>query len=135
MTGRDSSYKQLPLGPDFACLTAVALMGPTSGRWRACFPRVLLCGATSAVIHYNCFARTIAVLINLTVGIPVLTYFDYCGALGPEPLGAASIRRVESFGDFSGTPAKIRYSKLGNAIAFLCPRAPYRAPSGYSTQD
>ena len=54
----DSAYKQLPLDPDCAGITVVTLRGPATSKWRAFFPRVLLFGAVSAVIHYNCFARS-----------------------------------------------------------------------------
>ena len=76
----DSAYKQLPLDPDFAGITVVALRGPATSKWHSFFPRALLFGAVSAVIHYNCFARALAVLINHTLGIPVINYFDDFGA-------------------------------------------------------
>ena len=50
---RDSSYKQLPLGPDFAGITVVTPRGPAASKWHAFFPRVLLFGAVSEVIRYN----------------------------------------------------------------------------------
>ena len=68
----DAEYKQLPLDPDFAGITVVALRGPVTSKWHEFFPRVLLFGAVSSVIHYNFFARSLAVLINRTLGIPAL---------------------------------------------------------------
>lgn len=63
-----SAYKQLPLDPRYANLTVVAPRNPSSGLWEAFVPRVLLFGAVSAVIDYNCFFRALAVLLtNISV--------------------------------------------------------------------
>ena len=35
---RDSSYKQFPLDPDYAGITAVTLRGPATSKWRAFSP-------------------------------------------------------------------------------------------------
>ena len=91
---RDSAYKQLPLGPDFAGLTVVTLRAPATSKRHSFFPRVLLFGPVSAVIHYNCFARALAVLINLALGIPALNYFEDFGSLVPDPLGTMALWMV-----------------------------------------
>ena len=87
------AYKQLPLGPEYANLTAVCLRNPDTGEWCAFIPKVLLFGAVSSVIHYNCFIRLLAVLMNRILGIPILNYFDDFGSLSPEPLGAKALSR------------------------------------------
>ena len=68
---RASEYKQLPLGPKYANLTAVALRNHSSVKWMAIIPRALLFGAASAVIHYNCFSRALAVLLNQYFPTPI----------------------------------------------------------------
>ena len=91
-----SAYKQLPLDPHYANLTIVALRGPSSGRWEAFAPRVLLFGAVSAVTHYTCFSRAVAVLLlNKYFGIPLANYYGDFGAfhpaiIAPKALGAFS---------------------------------------------
>ena len=47
------AYKQLRLYQEYANLTLVALRRPTSEKWFAFVPKVLLFGAVSSVIHYN----------------------------------------------------------------------------------
>ena len=70
------AYKQLPLGPGYDNLTLVALRNPYSGKWFAFTHKVLLFGAVSAVVRYNCYSRLLAVLMNLVLRTPVLNYFD-----------------------------------------------------------
>ena len=43
------------------------------------------------MIRYNCFARSLAVIINRSFGNPVLTYFDDLGSLVPAPLGTLAL--------------------------------------------
>ena len=59
-------------------------MNPFSCQWCAFVPRVLLFGAVSAAIRYNCFSRTISVSANKILRLPVLSYFDDFGALVPD---------------------------------------------------
>ena len=61
---RASAYKQLPLDPTHANLTAVALRHPVTGRWVAFVPKALLFDSISAVLHYNCLSRCLAILLN-----------------------------------------------------------------------
>ena len=116
---RDSSYKQLPLRTDFAGITVVALRGPATSKWHAFFPRVLLFEAVSALIHYNCLARPLAVLINRTLGIPVLIYFDDFGALEPESLGTMALWMVENTTPTLCAPMKSTKSLVGAHHTFL----------------
>ena len=82
--GHASAYKQLPLDPQYANLTIVALRNPSTGLWMGFIPKVLLFGAVSAVIHYNCFSRRLAVIINRMLGIPMISYFDDYGPYPPR---------------------------------------------------
>ena len=118
-TDHADAYKQLPLDPDYANLTVVALRGPNSGKWCAFIPKVLLFGAVSAVIHYNCFSRILAVLMNLTLGIPILNYFDDFGAYCPEPLGTRALSTVEDFNLTLGAPMKTQKSEVDRVVKFL----------------
>ena len=85
-TDHEAAYKQPPLDREHAKLAMVTLRHPTSGTWYAFRPHSLLFGAEAAVTHYNCFSRTIVILINRIFGIPILAYFDDCGALSPLTL-------------------------------------------------
>ena len=115
----DSAYKQLPLGPDFAGITVSPLRGPTTSKWHAFFPRALLFGSVSAVIHYNCFPRALAFLINRTLGIPVLNYFDDFGAIVPDPIGTRALWVVENTSLTLGAPMKTIKSLVDTQLTFL----------------
>ena len=95
-----SAYKQLPLGPQYANLTIVALRNPDTGLWMGFIPKVLLFGEVSAVIHYNCFPRCLAVLINEMLGIPMLSYF---GDYGDFPTETVSREALSTFDLASGS--------------------------------
>ena len=83
------------------------------------FPRVLLFGSASSVIRYNFFARSLAVLINRTLGIPVLNYFEDFGALVPEPLGTMALRMVENTSLNLGAPMWNIKSLVDAQLTFL----------------
>ena len=70
---RASAYKQLPLDPKYATLTAVSLRRPLSGRWMGFIPKALPFGAAAAVIHYNCYSRSLAVIISRYLDIPLIS--------------------------------------------------------------
>ena len=72
-------------------------MGADSGTWGALLPRFLLIGATSSDIHYNIYARGVAVQINCALVIPALNYCDDFGALVDESIAAAALSCVEEF--------------------------------------
>ena len=86
------AYKQLLRDQEYANLTLVSLRHPTSGQWFAFAPRVLLFGAVSAVIHYNCFARIFSVLANKICGLPVFNYFGDFGSLVPDLIKKAGMQ-------------------------------------------
>ena len=115
----DSEYEKLTLDPDFAGITVVALRGPATSKWRAFFPRALLFGSVSAVTHYNCFARSLAVLTILTLGIPALNYFGDFGALVPDPLGTMALWMVENTRLTLGAPMETTKSLVGTQLTFL----------------
>ena len=116
---RDSAYKQLPLDPDFAGPAVETPRDPTSSKRRAFFPRALLFGAVTAVLHYNCFARALAVIINLTLGIPALNYFGDFGALVREPNGAAALWMAENTSLTLGAPMETIKSLVDTQLTFL----------------
>ena len=78
-----SAYKQLPPDPKYVNLTVVSLRNPTSGLWMGFVPKVLLSGAVSAVLQYNCFSRSLAEVANRYFGIPLVNYY---GDFGSPPL-------------------------------------------------
>ena len=80
---------------------------------------MLLFGAFSAAIRYNCSARYLAALISRTLGIPALNYFDDFGALVPEPLGAMALWMVENTGLTLGSPMKNTKSLVDTQLTFL----------------
>ena len=88
---RESAYKQLPLGPRYANMAVVSLRIPSSGKWMAVIPRVLLFGAVSAVVRYKCFSRALAVLLNKYLGVPLVNYYDDFGAFSPATLATKAL--------------------------------------------
>ena len=100
------AYKQIPLDQGYANLTLVFLINPYSRKWFAFTHKVLLSGAVSAVIHYNCFSRLLAVLMNLALRIPVLNYFDDFGALVPFDLRREALSACERCSAFSALRCK-----------------------------
>ena len=113
------AYNQLPLDQGYANLTLVALSNPYSGKWFAFIPKVLSFGAVSEVIHYNCFSRLFAVLMNLTLRIPVLNYFNDFGAVAPSDLGREALSVCERFSAFPDHPMEKIKSDVKNQIKFL----------------
>ena len=108
-----SAYKQLPLDPARANLTVVALRHPQTGLWMAFVPKVLLFGSISAVLHYNCFSRCLAILMNKCFGAPMVSYFDDFGSFIPKELAQAALDT------FSGCLAELK-SDLNNDKSDLC---------------
>ena len=62
--------------------------------------KVLLFGAGSSSIHYNCYSRLIAVLMNRTLGIPVPNYVDDYGDLIPVDFGAEDLKYAKILASF-----------------------------------
>ena len=85
------------------------------------FPSALLFGAASAVIRYNCFARSLSVITNRTLGIPVLNYFADFGASVPEPLGTMALLMVENTILTLGAPMKTIKSRFDTQLILLRP--------------
>ena len=82
-------------------------------------PCALLLGAVSAVIRYNCLARSLAVIINRPSGIPALNYFGDFGALVPEPLGTMALWVVENTSLTLGAPMRKIKSLVDAQLTFL----------------
>ena len=100
-------------------MTLVALRNPTSEKLFACAPKVLLFGAVSAVIHYNCFARIFSVLANKILGLPVVNYFgDFC-SLVPDIIKLAGLRVFLGFTTVLGALTKDVKSQVDCALTFL----------------
>ena len=102
----EAAYKQLPLMPEHTKLAFVALRDPIASRWMAFHPKALLFGATSAVLHYNCFPRLLAVLANRIFGIPLIGYFDDFGALVPADVIRHALSTFERFCNSMGIALK-----------------------------
>ena len=114
-----SAYKQLPLDPKFANLTVVALRNPSSGRWMGFVPKVLLFGAVSAVLHYNCFSRALAVVINRFFGIPLVNYYDDFGAFRPSSLAKKALITFTLATNILGSDLNEDKSECGIKLKFL----------------
>ena len=106
MADRDSPCKQLLLDPDYAGITVVTLRGPATSNGTHFPPIALLFGSVSAKIRYNCFARSLAAIINRALGIPALNYFGDFGDLVPEPLCTIVLWMVENTSLVLGAPMK-----------------------------
>ena len=115
----EAAYKQLPMMPEHTKLAFVALRDPNTSRWMAFHPKALLFGATSAVLHYNCFSRLLAVLTNRIFGIPLIGYFDDFGALVPANVGRSALRTFERFCNSLGITLKKSKTDRGRCIIFL----------------
>ena len=124
----EAAYKQLPLRPEHARLAFVALRDPITSRWMAFPPKALLFGATSAVLHYNCFSRLLAVLTNRIFGIPLIGYFDDFGALVPANVGRLALRTFEQFCNSLGITLKKTKTDRGKRIIFLGLQGDFPSP-------
>ena len=96
-TYHESAYEQLPIDPDRARYAMVALRQPMAGNWCAFRPKSLLFGDEASAIHYNCFSRTIAFLVNRIFGKPLVSYFDDMGAPTPTEIDQLAIETVSIF--------------------------------------
>ena len=104
-TDHESPYKQLPLGPAHQSLTAAALRQPHTGTWMAFAPRALLFGAVAAVLRYNAFSRSLAVLFCKITGTP-LSYFGDFGALVPSEILDPTLQAFMAFCQLLGVKLK-----------------------------
>ena len=76
-TDHESDYKNFPLAPDSAKLCLITLRNPADGLWYGFWPRALLFGASSAVLHYDAFSRIAAVLASKIFGFPIVGYWTF----------------------------------------------------------
>ena len=119
-----SAYKQLPVAHGFANLSAVLLMGPASGKWMGFSPNVLIFGPLSAVLHYNCFSRSLAVFAHRYLCIQMASYYDDSGALSPLLI---LHQAPETFTKFFGNLGELSNrdkSKHGDVVEFLGLKGP-----------
>ena len=130
---RQAAYKKLPLAPEHQRLAMVALRDPVTDEWKASPPKALLFGATSAVLHYNCFPRLLAALVNMTFGITISGYFDDFGALAPEELADLASSTFERFSDSPNIRLKASKTKVGAKMVFLGLKGSFPRPSNSMT--
>ena len=114
-----SAYRQLPIDPYYANLSAVALRNPKSGKWMGFVPKVLLFGAVSAVLHYNCSSLCLAVLINRCLGLPLVSYYDDFGSFRPASILAEDSAYFSKFSDTLGALLSDDKTKFGETVKFL----------------
>ena len=116
---RKAAYKNLPLNPDQAQYCIVAIRSPGDSKWYGFAPRTLLFGAAAAVHHYNCFSRTIAVIINRLFGLPLVNYFDALGSMIPTSLSDTGLRLLLALCALFGVILEGRMTDIGLQIVFL----------------
>ena len=116
---RKAAYKQLPLGPRYANLTAITLRDPKTGRWTGFSPNVLLFGAVSAAIHYNCLSRALAVPTNRIFGIPFLSYFDDVGPFCHATISPRALAVFTKSTEIIKPDVKTTKSRRDRSIEFL----------------
>ena len=118
-TDHEAAYKQPPLDQEHVKYAMATLRRPTSGEWFALPPRSLLFGAEAAVIHYNCFSRIVAVLVNRIFGIPLVAYFDDLGDPAPTDLAQPALGAVKIFLPTLGISLNARKTGMGELTTFL----------------
>ena len=110
----ETPYKQLLLGPQYACLAAVAPRTPADYDWEYSLHRAPLFGPAADAIYYNFCARPLAVIMNRSLGIQILNYIAYNGALVPETLGASAPSTLRNFSAAIGASMKLAKSQDGS---------------------
>ena len=114
-----SAYKQLPLVPRYANLTAIALRNPQAGKWTGFVPNVLRFGAVSAVIRYNCFPIALPVLINRIFGIPLVSYFGDFGSFPPASIAPEDLEVFANATELPKSDQNTIKSRCDRSIEFL----------------
>ena len=115
----EAAYKQLPLRLKDQGAAVIALRHPESSLWYSFKSRTLMFGAVAAVLHYNCFARSISSLACILFGIPLVSYFDDFAALLPSNLARKALSVFSSFCETLGITLKQGKSEVGPRITFL----------------
>ena len=115
----EAAYKQLPIRTLDQTSAIIALRHPTSGLWHGFVSRTLMFGSVAAVLHYNCFARAIATLATLLLGIPLVSYFDDFAALLPADLAQIALDVFTRFCSTLGFQLKPGKSEVGSRVTFL----------------
>lgn len=76
-------------------------------------------GAVAAALHYNVFSRTIAVLSNHYIGIPLISFFDDFGARSySKLLNPLALQTFTSFCTLLGIKLKETKSGYGHRLVF-----------------
>ena len=113
-----SEYKQLPLSPEYAKLSAAALRTQKAAKCFASGPRVLLFGATSAVIYYNFYSRALAVLVLRVHGPPFIAPSMISDSV-PLQLEEDSLSAGSTLAGAFGVALNDSMSEWGAPIKFL----------------
>ena len=114
-----SAYKNLPLAPRDADVSAITLWDLGLSCWRAFLPRTLMFGATASVLRYNTFSRILAALINCILGIPLIAFYDDLGSPIPYALGEDALRAVTEVCEILGAILKPSKCEWGGSLTFL----------------
>lgn len=115
----EAAYKQLPLDDSHTKYAMVALRHPAAMEWRASPPHSIRFGAEAAVIHYNCYSRTVAILIYRIFGIPIISYYDDLGALIPSDLGQLAMETTKIFVSTIGYFINNKKTDLGELLTLM----------------
>ena len=115
----EAAYKQLPIRLSDQRTAIIALRHPTSGNWFGFKSRTLMFGSVAAVLHYNCFARSISTIATILLGIPLVSYVDDFAALLPAELAQGALEIFTRFCDLLGIRLKRAKSEVGPSVTFL----------------
>ena len=81
--------------------------------------RFFLFGPIPAVLHYNCFARCLAILVNRRLGIPTVAYFDDFGPFIPTEIAQEALTTFSGFLTELASELNDRKSDLRAELKFL----------------
>ena len=115
----EAAYKQLPIDPADQRNAIIALRHPRSKKWFGFITRALIFGAVAAVLHYNAFSRAWTALVNRTLGIPLVCFFDDFATMIQLCLGNRALAVFSHFCEKLGFRTKPGKSAVGNRIVFL----------------
>ena len=93
----EAAYKRLPVAPEHAKLSVIALRSPPGKRWYGFITRTLVFGAIAAVLLFNVFSRLLRGLFTQLFGISLLCFFDDFGALVPLCISEEALQTFALF--------------------------------------
>ena len=76
-------------------------------------------GSIAAVLHYNCFDRSISTIATILLGIPLVSYVDDFEALLPDELAQGALDTFTRFFDTLGSQMKRAKSEVRPSVTFL----------------